>query len=328
MLAVPVTVHDRELTMLTKAARLIEHGKPLEIEDVELSDPGTDELLVEMLFAGVNPIDRYAAIGRANADAPVPRTLGVEGVGRVDGHLVLVHGYGVAAERDGVWSQQAVVPAQAAIPVPEGVGAEEAAVMGVAGVTAWRTCTQLAQVTNNDRVLVLGAAGGVGSIIVSIAHSLGATVWGQCGSKEKGQWIGERGADNVIVADADGLGDAVGEFAPTAVFDPLGGKFTGVAIGAMSPHGRLVLFGTSADPAGELPLQSLYRKGLRVLGYAGLLESDDVMAESIGGALQALAGGRLSVEIDSVMPLDAVNDAFERLTDRSVRGNMVLDLSG
>jgi NADPH2:quinone reductase len=95
----------------------------------------------------------------------------------------------------------------------------------------------------------------------------------------------------------------------------------------MAARGRLVLFGTSADPEGEVPLQSLYRKGLRILGYAGLLESDEVMAKSIGDALRALAEGRLSVEIDSILPLDQVNEAFDRLTDRSVRGNLVLDLT-
>lgn len=60
--------------------------------------------------------------------------------------------------------------------MPAGVDLQHAAVMGVAGVTAWRTVTELAQVTKDDRVLVLGAAGGVGSVIVSVAHRLGATV--------------------------------------------------------------------------------------------------------------------------------------------------------
>jgi len=71
---------------------------------------------------------------------------------------------------------RAIVPRAALIDVPAGVDLQHAAVMGVAGVTAWRTVTELAQVTKDDRVLVLGAAGGVGSVIVSVAHRLGATV--------------------------------------------------------------------------------------------------------------------------------------------------------
>jgi NADPH:quinone reductase len=314
--------------MDTQAARLVSHGKPLEIAQIELPDPNADEVIVDMLFAGVNPVDRYAALGRTDSDAPLPRTLGMEGVGRLKDRIVLVHGYGLATERDGLWSEKALIPSSATIDVPDGVSPEEAAIMGVAGVTAWRTCTELAEVTPHDRVLVLGAGGGVGSIIVTVAKSIGATVWGQCRSPEKEQWIIKRGADRVVVGDADDLEKSLKEFEPTAVFDPLGGSFTGKAIAAMAPHGRLAIFGTSADPVGEVPLQSLYRKGLSILGYAGLLESDEVMAKSIGEALQALADGRLTVEVDSVLPLDEVNRAFDRLTDRSVRGNLVLDLAG
>lgn len=57
-------------------------------------------------------------------------------------------------------------------------------------------------------------------------------------------------------------------------FDGLGDGYSGAAIEALEPHGRLVLFGTSAGPDGQVPLRSLYRKGISVLGYAGLLESD------------------------------------------------------
>jgi NADPH2:quinone reductase len=282
-------------------------------------------VILDVAYSGVNPVDIYAAQGQVAGDAPVPRTLGTEGAGTVGGRPVVVRGYGAGTSRDGLRATAAVVPRDALIDVPEGVDLQTAAAMGVAGVTAWRTVNELAQVKADDRVLVLGASGGVGSIIVSVAHAMGATVAGQTGHEANRDWISGRGADQVIVSDADGLADAASGLRPTVVFDGLGDGFTGAAVEALEPHGRLVIFGASAGPKGQVPLRSLYGKGLRVLGYAGLLESDEAMGAAIREALHALASGQLAVPVDSAVPLHDVNEAFERIQQRQVRGKLVLD---
>lgn len=121
-----------------------------------------------------------------------------------------------------------------------------------------------------------------------------------------------------------GIGTARdGLWAAAAVVPP--GGFTGAAIEALQPHGRLVLFRTSAAPEGPVPLRSLHGKGITVLGYAGLLESDEVISAAIREALQALAGDRLTVPIDSAMPLAQVDEAFDRIRQRQVRGKIILD---
>ncbi|MGH9091671.1 MAG: quinone oxidoreductase family protein [Acidimicrobiales bacterium] len=311
----------------TTAARLVRHGDPLRVAEVALPEPGPDEVLVAMAYAGVNPVDRYGAEGRVAADGPVPRTLGTEGVGRVAGRPVLVYGHGVGTRRDGLWAGAAVVPAAAVVDLPEGVDAVPAAAMGVAGVTAWRVVTELGGVTPDDRVLVLGASGGVGSVALSVARGIGAEVWGQTVRRENVAWITGRGARRVVVGAADRLVAAVGGWQPTVVVDPLGGGYTGAAIEAMAPHGRLVILGTSAGPRGELPLQALYRKGLTISGYGGLIEPEDVMARAVRAALQALADGRLHVPVDDVVPLAEVNGALRRLAGHGVRGKLVLDLA-
>jgi NADPH2:quinone reductase len=311
--------------MRVKAARLAEHGRPLRIEEIELPEPGPRDVVLNVAYAGVNPVDMNAAQGEVAADAPVPRTLGTEGAGTVDGRPVMVRGHGIGTARDGLWATAAVVPRAALIDVPEGVGLEAAAAMGVAGVTAWRTVTEIAQVKADDTVLVLGASGGVGSIIVSVARALGATVIGQTGHESNAGWIKQRGADQVIVTDSGGLAAAVADLHPTVAFDGLGNGFTGAAVEALEPHGRLVLFGTSAAPEGQVPLRSLYSKGITVSGYAGLLESDEAMRAAIQRALQALADGQLSVPVDSAVPLGQVNESFDRIRQRQVRGKVVLD---
>jgi NADPH:quinone reductase len=312
----------------TTAARLVGHGQPLRVEEVALAEPGPDEVVVTLAYAGVNPVDRYGALGGVATDGPVPRTLGTEGTGRVQGRAVLIRGHGLGTSRDGLWAGAAVVPEAALTDVPDGVDLSEAAAMGVAGLTAWRVVTEIGQVAALDRVLVLGSNGGVGSIAVSVAHRLGATVWGQTMDANNTEWLAQRGADHVVVGGAEELTGATVDFAPTVVIDPLGGAFTGASIEVLAPHGRLVVFGTSAGPTGELPLRSLYRKGLTVLGYGGLIEPDEVLAKALKEALQALADDRLEVPVEGVLPLAEVNDALSRLASRGARGKLVLDVSG
>jgi NADPH2:quinone reductase len=312
--------------MTVMAARLVAPGKPLQVSEVDLPAPADGEAEVELLFGGVNPVDRYRAAGTVDAGSPVPRTLGAEGAGTFQGRPVVVFGHGVGTTRDGIWATRAVVPRAALIDVPGDIDLRQAAVMGVAGVTAWRTVTELARVTGDDRVLVLGAAGGVGSVIVSLVHRLGATVWGQSNDPGGAAWLRARGADNVVTAGADDLASAVADLRPTVVFDPLGDGFTGAAITALAPRGRLVTFGTSAGPAGTIPLQTLYRSALRIMGYGGLRDSSEVLGAALATALQALADGRLEVAIGKTLPLGQVNEALDLLAAHKVRGKLVLDL--
>lgn len=308
------------------AARLERHGQPLAVGPVDLPDPGPDEVAVDLAYAGVNPVDRYVVAGTVAADGPLPRTVGSEAAGTLDGRPVVVCRHGLGARRDGVWASAAVVPAAAVVSVPAGVALEAAAAMGVAGATAWRVVHELARVGADDRVLVTGATGGVGSMVLSLCARLGAEVVGQTGDPAKADWVRQRGAATVAVGGAGALAEAAGRLRPTVAFDGLGGDFTGAAVDALEPRGRLVLYGTSAGPDGPVPLRALYRKGLSVLGYGGLGEPDDAVLPAVGAALEALAAGRLEVVVGAVRPLGAVNDALDALAGRRVLGKLVLDL--
>ena len=311
----------------TRAARLHAHGEPLKVEEVDLPEVGPDEVMVDMAYAGLNPVDRYTALGRVAADGPLPRTLGAEGAGWVDGRAVVMHGHGLGTRRDGLWADRAVVPRAALSDVPDGVDLAAAAALGIAGATAWRTAHDLARVTDADRVLVLGASGGVGSILLSIMGAVGARAWGQTGSAEKAAWIEEQGAEHVVVGDATEVGRQAAELRPTVVFDPLGDGFTGAAMEVLEPFGRLVLFGTSAGEKGEVHLQQLYRKGISVLGYAGLIEPPERLQAAMRGALADLAAGRLRVPVDDAASLEDINDALRRLEQRLHRGKLVVRLA-
>ena len=307
------------------AARLLQHGKPLSVEQVELPRPADDEVLVELRFASVNPVDRYTAEGKVAPNGPLPRTLGQEAAGFLDGAPVLVAGEGLGATRDGVFASAAVVPRTAIHPLPDNVPLDAAAALGVVGLTSWRV-VELAEVRDGDRVLVLGASGGVGQSVVSYAASKGAEVWGQTGSRDKADSITEAGAKQAVVTDAEGLADAVRDFAPTVVIDPLGGEFTSSALLALEPRGRHVLFGTTSGTEAKIQLQQLYRRQIQLRTYAGLIATSEERREGIARATEQFAAGRLRITVGRRVPLSAVNEGFAALGDRAVIGKVIVEL--
>jgi NADPH2:quinone reductase len=163
-------------------------------------------------------------------------------------------------------------------------------------------------------------------MIVSLCRSIGAEVRGQTGHEAKAPLIEQLGAGPLVAA-PDELAAALEGFEPTVVFDPLGDGFLRPVVDALVPGGRIVSFGTSAGAEVDFNLQALYRKGLSLLGYAGMLVTPEMRRRGLRSALGALRDGQLEVVIDAVLPLDGVNEAFQRLADRSVSGNLLLALS-
>ncbi|MGZ6987149.1 MAG: quinone oxidoreductase family protein, partial [Ilumatobacteraceae bacterium] len=199
------------------------------------------------------------------------------------------------------------------------------AAMPVAGITAFSALHGRAHVEPEDRVLVLGASGGVGAMAVQLAKAAGATVWGHTGSPAKAAGITANGADNVVVASAGALESAIESYQATVILDALGGPYTDAAIAGIANKGRLVVYGTSNDERVTINLRRLYRKGVTLLGYSGLVDSPEEQRESLDTLLSMMAAGALHVPIGEVLPLGAAADALARILDRGVEGKIVLD---
>jgi NADPH:quinone reductase-like Zn-dependent oxidoreductase len=161
---------------------------------------------------------------------------------------------------------------------------------------------------------------------VSLAEAAGAIVWGQTGSEEKAGPVAQHGASRVLVGGADDIGQALSEFQPTVVFDPLGDGFEAVLVETLAARGRIVSFGTSAGAEVTFNLQTLYRKMASILGYGGMQLSAEERQPGLRDALKALETGELKVTIDEVLALDQVNEGFGRLVGRRVQGKLLLDL--
>ncbi|ONH31934.1 quinone oxidoreductase family protein [Pseudofrankia asymbiotica] len=320
----------------TRAVRLVAAGEPppRAVEDVRLPAPADGEVLVRVDYAGVNPIDTYAAAGIVGDTARLPRTIGVEGTGivegaaegagLVDGARVVVTGSGLGLLRDGTWAGGLVAPREAAVEVPRELDPTQAGAIGTAAVTAHEALHVLGRITADDRVLVLGAGGGVGVVAVQLARIAGASVVGQVGSAAKADAVAALGADRVVVTGAGDLVAEVGDFRPTLVIDPLGGGFTPAAVELAAISGRIVILGVSAGQDIPFPGRTFYRKGLSLLGYAGLVSTPERRAAAVRAVAADIIAGRLRIPVDEVVPLGRFDDAIARLRDRSVFGKVVL----
>jgi NADPH2:quinone reductase len=309
-----------------RAARLHTIGGTLQLDEVPDPQPGPGEQLVELAYASVNPLDVWITQGNIGAAAAhLPWTPGGEATGHVDGRPVLVRGGGLGVIRPGLYCSKVAVPEAWLLPLDANVDLAQAAAMPVAGITAYSALHGRAHVQPEDRVLVLGASGGVGAMAVQLAKIAGATVWGHTGSSTKADGIIANGADNVVVGSAGALESEIETFAPTVILDALGGPFTDAAIAGIAPKGRLVVYGTSNDERVSINLRRLYRKGVTLLGYSGLVETADEQREWLDILLAMMADGSLHVPVDEVLPLSAAADAHARILARTVQGKIVLD---
>jgi NADPH2:quinone reductase len=135
------------------------------------------------------------------------------------------------------------------------------------------------------------------------------------------------GAARVVVTEADGLAAATADLKPTLVIDGLGGAFTPAAVDAVDLRARIVLFGVSAGDDLHLSGRGLYRKGVALLGYTGLMEPADRQAALLEQLLGLVASGGLRVPVELV-PLAEADSAFRRILERQVEGKLVLETGG
>jgi NADPH2:quinone reductase len=309
-----------------RAARLHSIGGTLQIDDLPDPHPEPGEQLVDIAYASVNPLDVWITQGSIGAaGANLPWTPGTEATGHVDGRPVLVRGGGLGVIRPGLYCSKIAVPDAWLLPLADGLDLAQVAAVPVAGITAWQALHARAHIGALDRVLVLGASGGVGAMAIQLAKAAGATVWGQTGSPSKVAGITANGADNVIVTGADGLEGAVESYEPTVILDSLGGPFTDTAIAAIANKGRLVVYGTSNNEHVSINLRRLYRKGVDLLGYAGMVDTPEEQRTALDTLLAMMAAGSVHVPVGDVLPLAGAAEAHARILDRRVEGKILLD---
>lgn len=305
-----------------KAVRRVSPGSA-RLREVEPAQPGTGEVLVEVAYAGVNPFDVQVLRGEIGPNPEAELTLGAEATARLNGRLVLVAGGGLGAARNGLFAAQAVVPLASVHHLPDDADPRAAATVGVAGRTAWRAVHQLAQVTADDVVLVLGAAGGVGNFAAQLARQGGAEVLAQTASPTKAEQLAALGLEPVLTGDPAAVVEAVRGRAVSVVLDPLGGDYLSSLLGVLAPGARAVSYGVLAGRSAMVDLGLLYGRGVRIFGTSGGTTPPAEAAQALTGALDAVVSGAVSVAHEVLALADGPH-AFARLAERSVLGKLLL----
>jgi NADPH:quinone reductase len=296
----------------------------LALADVPEPTPGPGQLLLDVEAASVNRGEVRLA-----SRQPAGTVVGWDVAGTVaalgEGVTQFDVGDRVVAlnEAGGSFAERVVVPAAWTAPLPDACDFVTASTLPVAGVTAVGI-NRLARVHAGDRVLVTGAAGGVGLFAVQLALDAKATVTGQAGSEERAAAVRAAGAD-ALVHPGDGA-PVDGEF--DVVLDGIGGPMIPALVEATARNGRMVVYGNSADAESSFRIERLYNKGVTMYGFRVFttVAPEQAVKDMANLAEQAVAG-RLAVQVQAAAPLEEALPLIRDLYARKVTGKVVITRS-
>jgi NADPH2:quinone reductase len=318
-----------------RAVLVSEHGGPemLQITDVPVAQPGPGQLLVEVAAAGVNFADIYAREGRYPYAGQLPFVLGQEGAG-----TVIAAGAGTefaAGDRvawtgaAGCYSEQALVAAASAVPVPDGIELGTAAAVLLQGMTAHYLCYSTYPVSQDDPVVVHAAAGGVGLLLTQLVKMRGGTVVATTSSPAKAALAQQAGAD--FAAGYDDFGDVLDRVTEgggaAAVYDGVGESTFEASLAALGRRGYLVLYGAASGPVSPFDLQRLNPAGSLFVTrptLAHYVATREELLWRAGDLFGWIGDGRLSVRVGGRYPLHQAAQAHQDLAGRRTTGKLLL----
>jgi NADPH2:quinone reductase len=220
----------------------------------------------------------------------------------------------------GSFAERVVVPAEWTAPLPSACDFVTAATLPVAGLTA-AGILRLARTHAGDRVLVTGAAGGVGRFALQLALQTSATVTGQAASEERAASVRETGAA-ALVHPGDGS-PVDGEF--DVVLDGIGGPMVGPLLTATARNGRVVVYGNSADAESTFRVETFYGKGVTIYGFRVFTSVPPAQGvKDMATLADQAASGALAIKVQATAPLADALPLIADLYARKVTGKVVI----
>jgi NADPH:quinone reductase-like Zn-dependent oxidoreductase len=298
-----------------RAAILRQYGTPPEPGAFGEPEPGEGQEVVEVLAAGLNPVDISIASGTFYGGRPqLPCVVGREGVGRrLGGERVYFDG---PVAPFGSFAQRAPIESDSAIPLPEGLDEGLATCWGIAGLAAWLGLEWRGGLRPGETVLVLGASGVVGQVAVQAARLLGAgRVVAAARSGEGLERAVELGVDATVRIGA--VDDLAAAFAQAAgggadlILDPVWGEPAAASLRAANRGGRLVQIGQSAGPEALISSAAVRGRGLDIRGHTNFAAPREIKRAAYERMAAHAVAGDLRIEVQRV-PLDDVADAWAR----------------
>ena len=314
------------------------YGSPesLVVQEIDAPTPNAGQVRVKVAAAGVNFVDALFVAGSYQVKIPPPFIPGNELAGVIDAVGSDVKDFAVgdrvmAQVGVGAFAEQVCVPVRALRPIPAAMSMEAAAAFQLTYATALYALRERGQVQAGETVLVLAAAGGVGSAAVDVAKRLGARVIAAAGTDEKLARCRELGADAIVNYDREDLKTRVRELTDgrgaDLVVDPVGGPYSEPAVRATAWEGRFLVVGFAAGEIPRIPLNLALLRGCQIVGVDWGALSRDRPAET-RPVLETLGEwattGHLSPLVTRTWPLTEAGAALRAVLDRQVTGKAVL----
>lgn len=307
----------------------------LNIEQVETPAIKDHQVLVKIEAAAVNPIDTYIRSGAVAVDLPNPWIPGCDFAGIIEecGTAVTEFAVGqkVWGSNQGLFGNQGTLAEFVAVDQhwlylrPDQVSAEICAAAALTGITAHLGLFQHANLQAAETVFVNGGTGGVGSMVVQLAKSIGAKVITTAGSDEKCQLAADLGADVTINYRTQNVAEAI-EAQGNKInvwFETLRNPNPAITIPLMAKRGRyVVMAGREAKP--EFPIGPFYVKNLSMLGFAMFNATPDEQRICADDINQLLTSGKLRPIIGATFPLQEAAAAHQRQEDATLNSSSTL----
>jgi NADPH:quinone reductase len=319
-----------------KAIQVKQVGGPEVMEVVELPvpQPKANEAVVKLAASGVNFIDVYYREGRYKA--PLPLVPGQEGAGVVtavgaDVKSVKVGDRVAWSGQLGSYAEYEALPADRLVPVPQGVSDQQAAAAMLQGMTAHYLSHDTYPLKKGETALVHAGAGGVGLLLVQMAHNIGARVIATVSTEEKAKLARGAGAHDVILYTQDDFEvetkKLTGGKGVDVVYDSVGKTTFEKGLNVLRPRGMMVLFGGSSGVVPPFDLILLSQKGSLYVTRPSLVNyiatREELVARS-SAVFNMIAAGKLKLRIEHTYPLAEAQRAHRDLEGRKTTGKLLL----
>ena len=311
-----------------KAVTIFKNGGPevLELKDIKLDDPNSDEVLIKNEAIGLNYIDTYHRSGLYPVE--LPSNIGIEGAGIIEkiGDRVAY-----AAMPIGSYATHRIFPTKKLVKVPNGIELENVVTLMTKGFTVFYLLHKTYPVKSGETILFHAAAGGVGQIFCQWAKSLGCTVIGTVGSDEKIKIAKANGCDHIINYTKENFSEKVKEITNgvgvPVVYDGVGKKTFEGSIECLKVRGTMVSFGNASGPLDPCNVtKSLAPKGLyltrpSIAHYTSTREELDEAAKKV---FEMYKTKKFNLKIFKKYSLNEIVKAHQDLENRKILGPAVI----
>ena len=306
----------------------------LTCEEVPQQQPGGDQVLVKIEAAGVNFVDIYERKGLY--PLTLPAIAGKEGAGTIEAVGSNVEAFapgdrvGFAMSR-GSYAEYALAEAAQVVPLPAEIETRTAAAVMLQGLTAHYLCTGTFPLSSGHTALIHAAAGGVGRLLVQMAHRLGARIIGTVSTEEKAELAKKAGADEVILYTREDFeqrtSDLTGGEGVEVVYDSVGQATFEKSLRCLKTRGYLVLYGQASGPVQAFDPQILNKQGSLFLTRPTLghyVATREELLRRSRELFDWIKSGQVEVRIDKTFAFEAAGDAHRYMEARKTRGKILL----